>query len=625
MNPQNPYARKPIQFPEGVQGAMGHTLQLLLTASNQRRERWYKAGFEVHQYGYAENHNFQYQSIPDDAFFRAKEPLTAEAVRVFGPYLYQKNPHRTVECDSDDPTIIASSEALGKYQNAALGEYDAFANARRCIDQSIVWGRAMRWTTRHPTKPQIICSLYRSVRDFYDDPEAMVPEERRIIIERRVRPVDDVIREHPDYADKIRQSQRTQSQNKPGDTIEYFEAHALVGLQHFRDGESIAQGQNAETGQAFDGPALYLFLRDGTLLCSSEWEFPAYADGGWPCSILDYFDHEGDINPESPLAAGLGYQRCDNWLTTLMMGRMRRSMRMLLAINKTAGEGLGSEEESQVLIGSDVEALMLNVTGQRDLNDFLQEFNPNMDWLSRGMEYQGMIRERYRQITGVYSILFTGAGETQSRSAKDTQLRERNSLSRLDDMKDRIVAWEDESARKEAQAARFLLETPDIEAVIGKKDAAAWGFLAAPEAKKQFAQQLLQMGAPPDVAMAMAEQKFQGAIDWNRWIFETDYSIEADSIRRRDTAQQIASYETAMNQFVPTQIQSADLSEKALGYQTAAAFFKINGADPSLVRSYEALAKAFLTTAQNPQPDMGMPPGMPPAPVPGAPPLPPPA
>lgn len=588
------YARIPVEVSEAAQGAMGVTLQKVLMAANQRRQRWYLAGWENHQYGYSVNHNFQYQTLPDDAFFRAKEPLTAEAVRVFGPYLYQQNPHITVSTDSQDPILQAANQTLDVYLNQSLHEYDAFSNARRCIDQSVVWGRAVRWTTRHPTKPHVIVSLYRDVRNFFDDPEANAPEERRIIIEKRVRPVDEVVAEHPTYEAKIRAKQREQMQNRVGDTIEYYEAHAIVGLHHFKDGEAIATAQRGEGMDPIDRPLLYLFTREGELLCCSEWEVPYYIDGEWPCSLLDYFDHEGDIWPEAPLTAGAGHQRAYNWLSTLTMGRMRNCMRMLFSINKTAGEGLGDTAESQILMGADIEALMIAVTGQRDLKDFIQERVPSMEWLSQSLEYQNAIQQRYREITGLYAILYTGVGDTQARSATDSELRARNSQSRLQDMKDRIISWERLCDRKQVQAARYLLTTDEVARLTGPKLAQAWGFLASPQATLDYAAQLEGMGAPPDIAMQLAQQEFQGAIDWNRWADETDVQLEPDSLQRRDLTQQLAMYKEFNNQVVPTQMASADPAEKALGYFTAAEYIRIAGGDPELRRRYMALANAFV-------------------------------
>lgn len=601
-----------------IRQAAGQVLVKAWKGADEARSRWHKQGSEVARYGYAPNFDFEYTSLPVASFFKGKVALTSEAIRLFGPYLYQKNPHRTVLVRPwADQFMGGSAGILGDYLNYALTEYDAYANARRCVDQAICWGRAVRWTGLHPKKPEIVCSLMDDVRNFWDDPDAEIPEERRIIFRQRIRPREELLAEYPDaeraimglqlYTDP--QAAKDDNSWDAGNSgvsgaslVCYLEAYSIVGLHRFKGGEVIGH-KLGQMGQAVeDKPLKYLFDKGGKFIHACEWEVPYYIDGEWPVSELDFYDYPGSLWPVSPLESGLFYQRAINWLVTLMVSRTRKAMRMIGATVKTAGEGLNDTQEDQVLVGEDYEMLNLSVSGGRSLKDFIHEFTPSFEWMAQGMQWLAALEDRYRKATGTYDILFTGATDTQSRTATDAQMKDRNSQSRLDDMRDRIIKWETRIARKEALAARFLLKRDEIGAVLGPQAAQQWGFLVAPDqmSVKQFAIALVQQGMPPQEAVAMAQEKFSQAVDLRRWAAETDYGVEADSIRRRDIDQQIDTFKELMNQFVPAQIQSPDPRIAAIGYKTAAGYLNAVGAAPELVQEYKDLAAAIAATPMAP-------------------------
>ncbi len=587
----------------------GQILSKILTASEGKRKRWYDQGKEISDYGYSATHQFMYQSLPPGAFFCAKEALTSEAVRVFGPYLYQQNPHRTVTVRPwTDQFLAGTASILGDYLNYSLSEYDSYANARRCVDQAVVWGRAVAWTGRHPKKPEIICSLYDDVRNFFDDPDADTPEERRIVMRRRDRPREDVIAEYPQAEKAILDIPRAETEKttdnsvKMGDSgadiICYYEAYATVGLYRFKGGKAIENGLKAMGQETDDTPMKYLFTKQGRFVCAETWEVPFYIDGEWPVTALDFYDMPGSLWPVSPLEPGINYQRAINWLSTFMMGRMRKAMRLVFAIANTAGEGLSDAEQDQVLIGNDIEALMISVSGGRTLKDFIQELNPSFEWMQQGLRYLEYLSDRYNKATGKYDILYYGGTETQSRTATDASMKDRNSRSRLEDMKDRIVKWETLKARKDALAARFLLTRNDIGQVMGDDAAQQWGFLVHPDqqGEQQLFQQLVQSGLDQQQAAQITQDKFAQAVDLRRWAAETNYGIEADSIKRRDIDGMIDGYKELMNQAVPTQMQSPNPAVQSLAYTTAAGYLNAIGADADIVKQYRMVAQNLMAT-----------------------------
>jgi hypothetical protein len=591
-----------IPYPAAVQDMIGNILTQVRQASDNARRRWYTQGSEIALYGYAPTHRFQYQSIPDAAFFEAKEALTSECIRVMSPYLYAQNPHRTINLREDsDPIIAQAANVAGEYLNHAVKEYDVTWNARAAIDQSLCWGRGIRWTGRHPKKPDIICSLFDNIEYFFDDPEAKCAEDRRIAGRLRKRPIEDVIRELPDCADAIRMVSRdNKNTDSCSDMLEYYEFYAICGIWRFQSNGALAAAMRQGGVEPSDQPLRYLVTTQGKFICATEWEVPLYLDGEWPFEILDHFDYPGEIWPVSPLEPGLNYQRAINWTSTLMMGRMRRAMRLIYAMNDVNGQGLDEIAEQQVIQGTDMEVLLLKITGNKSITDFLKEAPVDFTWLDKGMQHLDYLQRRYDQVTGKYAILYTGVGDTQSRSATDAEMRQNNSRSRLDSMRQNIVRWEKQTARKESMCARFLLKGPQIAKLLGEKKGALWGFIAAPDAKSKFASQMIEMGFPQEEAMAMAEQTFGDAIDFQRWIDETDFDVEADSIRRFDYDQRMAMWKELSNQTLPAMIQSPNLTVQSAGYIGMATYLKDAGADPAFVRSLMAMAKAFQETAANP-------------------------
>jgi hypothetical protein len=97
----------------------------------------------------------------------------------------------------------------------------------------------------------------------------------------------------------------------------------------------------------------------------------------------------------------------------------------------------------------------------------------------------------------------------------------------------------------------------------------------------------------------------QQAVDMDRWKLETDFTIEAGSIRRRDIDQRIDSYKELMASVVPQQMGSPDPNDKAMAYQTMAGYLDAIQADPDEVRMYKQRAQQLLMIAQQPQPPPG--------------------
>ncbi len=621
---QSPWTQKEVQT------KAGSILSQLLAADRKARSRFAKEGREIARYGYAPDFGFEYQTLPRGAFFKAKVALTAETIRVFGPYLYQQNPHRTASAVAWADEFTSDTTALMQdYLNYSVNEYDYYEGSRRCIDESISWGRAILLTRRHPKKPQIVASQYVSVRDFFVDGGALTwPTITRQTI-RIVRPRAELLAEYPEAEQTIRSMPKAKRGDKDdcqldweqqipdiADCVEYFQTWSTVGLQRYEGGKELANLLMKLSGEAPDSPLTYCFTVDGKFIHASEWEIPFYIDGDWPITPLDYYDHPDGIWPVSPLATAIGYQRAINWMVTLTMGKARFTMRTLLALVSSNGNGLGEEEKDKVLVGNDAEALTLNINGaaeNADIRKYIQQFDWNNDWMNSAIKFIELMQQLYDNATGKYAILYSGQTQTQVRNASTAQMMDRNSQSRINDMRDRVVRWQSLVARKEAMGARFLLTRKDIGKIMGPDAAQRWGFLIKPEQTdiNAFIQKFAASGIPLDQATMMARERMEQAVDLERWARETDYSIEADSLKKRDIDAQITGLGELMNQAVPTMLGSMDPADRAMGFQTMAQYHQAIGTPLDVVNMFRQRAQQLLTMPPPPPPGsepVGVPP-----------------
>jgi hypothetical protein len=592
-NSQNPYK---------VKGAI---LARLLNGDKKGKTRFDKDFKEIARYGWANDFGFEYQTLPKDSFFRAKVALTAQAIKVFGPYLYSNNPHRTVTPKAwTSPEMQRRGEVISDYLNYTPEEAGLYQQSRRAIDEAMC-GAGVLWTGRHPTKPYLVTSVYDTVRNLVLDADAADMTQMRRVWRHRVRPRSEVIAEYPEAEKEIKKLQKAtkripsastipgEDSTVVGDLVEYYEGYFSTGLSTYEENGELSklETQIGEDGQpipiAPDAPLKYLVTEDGRLIHECEWEIPFWRDSKWPCSILGFHEYPDSAYPVSPLADALGFQKAINWIVTLLMGKYRFTSRTVLAVVDQNGQGLSDTDKDKVLIGSDIEAIALKINGEtKKLQDVIQQFDWGNDYLIHGMNFLSSMEAQFQKASGLYEILYSGQTDTQSRTATDAQVKDRNSMSRVNDMRERVAKWQSEVARKEALAARFLLTRKDIGQVLGPDAAQAWGFLVKPEMTDitQWVQMFAQQGMPMEQAIMLAQQKMADAVSLDQWAAEIDYGIEADSLRRRDADQRIDALKEMMNQTVPSLLQSPDPVDRAFAYDTMAEYHDAIGAPRSLVQ-----------------------------------------
>lgn len=597
---------------------LGQIGKRVIDASKKSRKRTLETGNEIMKYGYSPDYGFEYQKKAPNAFFKAKVALTAEAFAVFGPYLFPQVPVRTVTPRPwASPEQARRGEIVAQLLNYTPGETGLRDEARRAILDAIGYGRGVHWIGRD-AKSGLICSMWDSVKNFGTDPDARTKRERKFVWRRRIMPRFEAIATLPQakaalMKEPVYEMRPTdldgrfawENQDTAAECICYYELYSIVGLHNYKGGSELAKalgGQSTDTGaqggasgeqELEDRPLKYLISESGKLLAVQEWEVPFFEDGMFPCNELDLLDNPDSDWPESVLAAGLGWQRAINWLVTMLIGKFRFTSRTVGALAKN-GVGVNEKDKEKLLrVGGDIDLIEIQVNGEtRTLQNFIQQFDWNHDYLNWGMQFLELMESRFQKSTGLYDILYAGDADRQMRSAQEAQLKERNSRSRIDDMKDRVAEWMAKGARMEALASRFLLKREDVAKILGPQAGQDWGFLVAPEAKdaEQWAMQNMAAGMPVEEAVMMAQQQLAQAVSLDEWRMELDYTIEAGSMRRNDIDGQIDGLRELMNPTGAAMIQSPDPRQQAIGLDTVAELIEKLGLNQKLVAEYRDLA-----------------------------------
>lgn len=622
--------------------AMEQILTANISAAKKAREDFLKQGREIEQFGYSKESEID-ESTANITPFQAKVAKTAQAIEIFVPELYQQNPQRRVEPRPwADPAGVRRAELMEQYLNYTPVETDHVDEARRAVTEGVVFGRGVLWTGWDPRK-RLVKSVFDRVENLLIDADARSDNDVNWKARRRVKPRWWLLQRWPDNkelinklpADAERPSDQSRVSDFTTDMVVFWECYYRIGLHHYRGGDKILDKSKGDddTLEGDDSPKKYSITDSGVLLGNDPWEVPYHLDDQWPCEELDLRDVPGQLWPASPLAPGLPHQKALNWIYRLYLAKMRVSTRTLIATVTENGVGLEAEDIEKALYGEGLyEVLKLTVNGAegKKLGDILQTLN-----ITSGVEeferFFAIVGKEFEQATGLYEILYSGDSQRQIRSAAEVEMKDKNSRSRLVDMRDRVERFATKVARKEAIAARFLQSAEDIGRIFGPQAAQDWGFLMPPmevELHNQE-QQLAQQGAPPDVVQKLApmqaqakmqERQAAGGVIFENTLLEVDYTIESGSMRRRDIDQRIDAANEAMNQLVPTLLQAgAQIPAAAIMLEWARAngmgrdvIGAITMYQQGMVQQMQMAQQQQEIAMQQGQPQQGAPPNGPP-------------
>ncbi len=245
------------------------------------------------------------------------------------------------------------------------------------------------------------------------------------------------------------------------------------------------------------------------------WPVPYWADGAWPVSVLDFHPVPRSPWPMSHIKPAMGELRFLCWAYSFVAGKIKSTLRDVVAILKEMAE----EFKLQVLEGADLALVELD-TQNRDIRECVQilQFPPKNADIWKVIE---AVETNFEKRVGLNEI-FYGKSQTQDRSATESSLKSQHLNIRPDDMSERVEAWATEFARKEAVAARMLLQAePDVAPILGPVAGQLWASLVT---------------VPPGDLTAFRE---------------LEYRIESGSTRKPNRERDMANADSSMQILLP--------------------------------------------------------------------------
>lgn len=572
----------------------GKTLLKLIDKAKSERKAYDETATAIDQYINDMDYKFLYQNGTDpNLSFYARVSLMGQAVDMFVPQIVSANPHRMVHVrNATDMMTKARAELMGRYLNRIPDETDLYEHNCKAAAQGIAHGRAVMWTGWNPRK-KLVQSVFDDDKNLFLDPDAKSIDRINWCARKRERPRWELLAlPGIDQSQVAALQDTTKSASEATGIICHYEVYLRVGISRYMEG----------VPDTVDAPMKYVISEDGKLLSEGPWEIPWHLDDAWPFEVCDLRDSWGSLWPKSPLEPGLGHQRALNFLYTDFVSKVRASARILMAVLNINGTGPSDDDEAAMFdLMNRWPVMKINVNGLPDgtrIQDFFQQMkiDAGIDEFQRAY---GLIKNEFEEHTGFYSIFHAGHQDKQSRSAADTEMKDRNSRTRLDAYQHKFERFQSKLARKEALAARFLHSPEEIDAVLGTGSGDLWG----------------QIMPPADAGM-------MGGVDFEQFFRETDYSIETGSLRRRNIEQQIDLFDKIHNTVTSVQLGSPDLMEKATAYDTIAESYKVMGMSEEIIQKQKDLANYFrqqheaMMAAQQAQEQMaamGAPMGAPPA------------
>jgi len=472
-------------------------------------------------------------SPPPDPAFKMTVNKVAEAVQIFGPVLYHRNPTRQVN-PRETPTIppeffgnLADPNTMMVAQQAQMQDQAARSmdglraallqfylnwspvecrlkdHARRCIDEAIIKGMGLLWTepyTMPGTGQKAIGSFYDSVDHLLIDPDSETMEDAKWIARRCIHPAWQVeqeyglptgtlrgIAESATRASELNNASDGRYERQRGttaDLVSYWKIYSKMGIGGRLSGVPDAQ---REVLDQF-GDYCYLVIADGIpyplnlppdVLNNAD---PAAADAilkrlDWPTPF--WADDEWPMTPlyfhEVPRRP---------WPMSHFKPAMGELKFLNWVYSFVAGKirntcrdfiaiakSAAEELKTAIMSGEDLCLVEIEATHGTisEVVQFLQHPQMNGD-IWKVIE---AVTANFEKRTGLTELVY-GQSAQQFRSAAEADLKGSQLQIRPDDMAQRVEDAMTLVARKEAMASRYHLTGQDVAPVMGPAAAAMW-------------------------------------------------------------------------------------------------------------------------------------------------------
>jgi len=402
-------------------------------------------------------------------------------------------------------------QLLESYLNYTPNELDLKRQAKKFVNEALMKGMGVLW-------PELIeidgsgAETVRMVGSFYDtvdnlliDPDFDNMDDMLWCARRCVRPLEEVALEYQipedDLARHLDGNTEIKADNEPRNTrkksgqtqrlVTYYKVWSKCGAgDRFKDAPKESRG-------LFDsiGKYCYLVICEGvdyplnlppsvmqeeiepetgipqSLMLRMSWPVPYFVDpGGWPFVPLAFHPKPGYAWPISHIKPAVGELRMLNWGMSFLASRIATSCETIIAVQKAADQ----EFKDQLLAPSEggfkiVE--LAELLGRR-VEDVLSTFQ--LPQVTKDLwDILTAVADQFAQRTGLTELAY-GYTRSQFRSAAEATIKQENVSVRPDNMANDLEDAMSTLARREALAARWLLEPKDVAPILGPMGAIAW-------------------------------------------------------------------------------------------------------------------------------------------------------
>lgn len=403
-----------------------------------------------------------------------------------------------------------AAKLLEQYLNWTPQELDLKRHARKVVTEAMIKGMGTFWTelvvldtsTDGSTPPmRMVGSFYDTVDNLLIDPDFDNPDDMLWCARKCVRPIHEVaaayqipiedLQKHFDKEEpKLNREPKGKKKENTNQLITFYKVYSKTGMgDRFKDSPKENRG-------VFDALGKYCFLVicEGvpyplnipptimeepvdeqlgfpqSLIARAAWPIPFYADNGWPYTPLAFHWKPGYAWPISHIRPAIGELRLLNWAMSFLATRIATSCETMIAVSKAADGSL----KDQILAPSEGGFKILEISellGRR-IEDVLSVFQ--FPQVTKDLwDVIAAVSEEFAKRTGLSELVY-GYTRSQYRSAAEAQIKNENISIRPDNMSNEVEDCMSLLARREALAARWLLEPTDVAPILGGIGAAAW-------------------------------------------------------------------------------------------------------------------------------------------------------
>jgi hypothetical protein len=405
-----------------------------------------------------------------------------------------------------------AAKLLEGYLNWTPQELDLKRQARKVVNEAMIKGMGVFWTeltvletSGDQQRPPIrmIGSYYDSVDNLLIDPDFDNADDMLWCAKKCVRPMAEVadtygipvedLRKHLDKDTNSlgREPRGKKKVENTNELITFYKIWSKTGA-----GDRLKDSPKENRG-VFDslGKHVYLVICEGveyplnvppsvleeeidenlgvpqSLLARTAWPIPFYADpNGWPFTPLAFHWKPGYAWPISHIRPAIGELRLLNWAMSFLATRIATSCETIVAVQKAADQTI----KDQIMAPAEggFKFVELSELLGRRIEDVISVFQ--MPQVTKDLwDIISAVADMFAQRTGLSELVY-GYTRSMFRSAAEAQIKNENISVRPDNMANELEDCMSLLSRREALAARWLLEPQDVLPVLGPLGAAAW-------------------------------------------------------------------------------------------------------------------------------------------------------